>query len=470
MQRIAFGDITMKRTGREGGISLSFREKIELSRLLDRLNVSVIELPVIDQPKNDALLVKAVATCVKHSAVAVQVMPDEESITCTWASLKEARKPRLQLCAPMSAVQMEYFWHVKPKEMLTRVDSAIRRCKSLCDDVEFVAEDASRSEMSFLRSAIQTAISAGATTITLCDTAGQLMPDTVGTLLHDALDGLEGVEGVRIGMLCSDSLYMAVACAVSAVRAGATEIKVASESCGVTRLDEMAAVLQAQSGLLEADSEIRMSEIKRITSQIERLCRGGSGKGPEEGNLATDESFILSQHDNREVVLSAIEKLGYVLSEEDRGKVYEAFTRIAAHKEHVTAHELDSIVASVAMQVPSTYRLSNYVINCGNVISASAHMKLQKEDSLLEGICIGDGPIDASFKCIEQILGRHYELDDFQIQAVTEGREAMGETIVRLRYGGKVYSGRGISTDIVGAGIHAYLNAVNKIVYEEAEA
>ena len=175
-------------------------------------------------------------------------------------------------------------------------------------------------------------------------------------------------------------------------------------------------------------------------------------------------------HDDLAAISKAVEKLGYTLSDEDNAKVYEAFQAIAAKKENVSARELDTIVASVALQVPPTYQLDKYVINCGNAISASAHIRLIKEGSVLEGICLGDGPIDAAFMSIEQVIGHHYELDDFQIQSVTEGREAMGETVVRLRSGGKLYSGRGISTDIVGASIRAYLSALNKIVYEEAEA
>ena len=119
------------------------------------------------------------------------------------------------------------------------------------------------------------------------------------------------------------------------------------------------------------------------------------------------------------------------------------------------------------MQVPSTYKLDTYVVTSGNSISATAHIKLIKNDEIIEGVYMGDGPIDAAFQTIEKITGCHYELDDFQLQAVTEGREAMGQTIVKLRAGGKVYSGSGISTDIVGAGIKAYLSALNKIVYEE---
>ena len=162
--------------------------------------------------------------------------------------------------------------------------------------------------------------------------------------------------------------------------------------------------------------------------------------------------------------------LGYDLSEEDGPKVYEAFTRIASRKERVGARELDAIIASAALQVPPTFRLENYVINSGNSISATCHMQLRRDDKLLESVCLGDGPVDAAFLAIEQIVGCHYELDDFQIQSVTEGREAMGETVVRLRAGGKIYSGRGISTDIIGSSIRAYISAVNKIVYEEGEA
>ena len=147
-------------------------------------------------------------------------------------------------------------------------------------------------------------------------------------------------------------------------------------------------------------------------------------------------------------------------------KVYAAFLRIA-DKKNVGEKELDAIVASAALQVPPTYTLESYVINSGNVITATAQVKLLKQGKTLSGFAVGDGPIDAAFLAIEQIIGHHYELDDFQIQAVTEGREAMGSALVRLREDGKLYSGKGISTDIIGASIHAYLNALNKIVYEE---
>ena len=146
---------------------------------------------------------------------------------------------------------------------------------------------------------------------------------------------------------------------------------------------------------------------------------------------------------------------------------YEAFKKIAERRDVITSKELDTIVASAAMQVPSTYRVANYVINCGNIITATANLELEKDGEKVRGVGVGNGPIDAAFLAIEQVIGHHYELDDFQVQAVTEGKEAMGSALVKLRSGGRLYSGNGISTDIIGAAIRAYVNALNKIMYEE---
>ncbi|MBQ7035433.1 MAG: 2-isopropylmalate synthase, partial [Clostridia bacterium] len=152
--------------------------------------------------------------------------------------------------------------------------------------------------------------------------------------------------------------------------------------------------------------------------------------------------------------------------EEDDGKIYEEFKRVIAKKETIGARELEAIIASSAMQVPSTFHVVNYVVNSGNIITATANLTLEKDGEQLHGVSTGDGPIDAAFHAIEQIVGHHYELDDFQVHAVTKGREAVGSALIRLRANGKLYSGNGVSTDIIGACIRAYVNALNKIVYE----
>ena len=467
MKQIRISDITMKQTGTD--ISLSFKEKIELSKLLDKLGVSVIELEPIVSAKIDALRIKSVAAAVKDSIIAVPVALNAESVQLTWNALKEARKARLQVCAPVSPVQMEYLFHKKPDAMLASIRDTITDCCRVCADVEFVADDATRSDVSFLYEAVRTAISAGAKTVTVCDTAGAMLPNEFTAFIRDLYANIPELKDVVLGVSCSDNLSMADSCAIAAVRYGAGEIKAAAYRQNLVSLPNVAKVLSAKGEFYNATCTVKTTIMKRITSQIAWMCQTGRSKtSPFDNGVQEDDgSLYLTSHDDLSAVMKVASQLGYDLSEEDGAKVYEAFKPIAAKKEKVGAKELDAIVASAAMQVPPTYKLASYVVTSGNTISATAHLKLHKQEKIVEGVSLGDGPIDAAFLAIEQITGHHYELDDFQIQSVTEGREAMGQTVVKLRSEGKVYSGRGISTDIVGASILAYINALNKIVYEE---
>ena len=470
MKNIRISDVTMKQ--RAGEFSLSFKEKIELAKLLDKLGVSVIELEGISQPKIDGLRIKSIAMAVQNSTLAVPVQLNEESVQQVWSALRVAKKPRLQVCAPVSSVQMEYLFHKKPDAMCAAIADTVAACRALCADVEFVADDATRSDMAFLAQVVAAAVTAGATTVTLCDTAGSMLPDEFADFI-DRICGLSPLpEGVSLGVSCSNGLSMADSSVIAAVRKGATEIKAAAYSIDTASLANVSRVISARGDSFGASCPVRITQLGRIVNQITWMCQTGRSKNsPFDNGVREDDSGIyLTAHDDLTGVMKAVERLGYDLSEDDALKVFEAFRSIAAKKETVTVKELDAIVASAAMQVPSAYVLDTYVINSGNTISSTAHLKLKKNDQLLEGVCIGDGPIDAAFLAIESITGQHYELDDFQIQSVTEGREAMGQTVVKLRSGGKLYSGRGISTDIVGASIHAYISALNKIVYEEEEA
>ena len=467
MNQIRISDVTMKQTG--SSISLSFKEKIELSKLLDKLGVSVIELEPIESRKMDSLRIKSVAAAVQESILAVPVALNEESVETTWNALKEAKKPRLQVCAPVSPVQMEYLFHKKPDAMLAAIGATITACRKVCGDVEFVADDATRSDTAFLYEAVRTAIAAGARTVTVCDTAGAMLPNEFTAFIRELYANVPELKDVCLGVSCSDGLSMADSCAIAAVRYGAGEIKAAAYRLDVASLSNVTRVLSAKGEFYNATCSVRTTNMKRITDQIAWMCQTGRSKtSPFDNGVQEDDgSLWLTAHDDLSAVMKAVTRLGYDLSEEDGAKVFEAFHVIAAKKEKVSAKELDVIVASAAMQVPPTYVMDSYVVTTGNVVSATAHLKLRKGDRMLEGVSLGDGPIDAAFLAIEQITGHHYELDDFQIQSVTEGREAMGQTLVKLRSEGKVYSGRGISTDIVGSGILAYINALNKIVYEE---
>ena len=467
MKQIIISDATMKQISES--FSLSFKEKIELAKLLDKLGVDVIELEGIVNARIDSLRIKSIATAVIDSAVAAPVEMNDDSIEETWCALKVAKKPRLQVSSPTSAVQIEYLFHKKPDAMINDIAKAVTKCASLCPDVEFIANDATRSEQSYLTLALKTAIDAGATTVTLADTAGNMFPNELSDFIALQYEMLPELKNVKLGICTSNALSMAEACAISAINAGAMQVRAAAYPIDFAPLANIARILAAKSDSLNVSCNIHTAQLTRITEQVGRMCQSDKKATFFSASEDGETDISLTAHDDLCAVSLAITKLGYDLSEDDIAKVYNAFKQIAEKKEKVGLKELDAIVASSAMQVPETYKLDTYVITSGNTISATAHIKLIKNGQILEGVYIGDGSIDAAFQAIEKIVGRHYELDDFQLQAVTEGREAMGQTVVKLRSGAKVYSGKGISTDIVGAGIQAYLSALNKIIYEEVE-
>ena len=466
MEEVRISDVTMKALGGQ----LSFKEKIELAKLLDRLGASVIELEGIESAKVDALRVKSVATAVKESVVAVPVALTKDGADAVWNALKDAKKPRLQVVTPTSTVQMEYICHKKPDAMLALIRELVAYCREKCADVEFVADDATRADAEYLASALNAAIEAGATTVTVCDTAGAMLPREFAAFFENLYETIPALRTVSVGVACSDALAMADACAMTAVLRGAREVKASAYPTDGVSLANIAKVLTAKGEGVGVRVGVRTTEMKRVVGQIARMFDSG-GNTPYDGFGSDDNAGLtLSQHDDKAAVLQTVAKLGYDLSEEDGEAVWQAFQRIARHKEEIGARELDAIVASAAMQVPATYEVKSYVINTGSGITAMAHLKLEKKGRELESVTLGDGPIDAAFLALEQATGRHCEMDDFQIRTVTEGHEAMGETVVRLRSNGKLYPGRGISTDIVGASIRAYVNALNKIAYEEGEA
>ena len=468
MDKVRISDITMKQTGK--GFSLSFKEKLEIPKLLDRLGVSIIEIEGITQPKVDALRIKSIASTIKDSVIAVPVELNEESVELTWNALKEARFPRLQVVASVSPVQMEYLYHKKPNVMMQAIVDTVNACHAKTDDVEFIAEDATRSDRTFLFDAITAAVEAGAKTITVCDATGAMLPDECSTFLDDLYENVPDLKYVTVGISCSDNLAMADACAIAAIKHGVREIKASAYPVDTVSLPNISRLLATKGDAFHVFCTVKTTEMKRMIRQIAWMCETNRSKNSPFDNGVQDyvEESLLNSHDDMTAVLKAVEKLGYDLSEEDGANVWEAFQNIAARKDQISSKELDTIVASFAMQVPAAYQLESYSITTSNTSSSMAHMKMKKDDKSLEGVALGDGPIDAAFLALEHIVGCHYELDDFQIRSVTEGREAMGETIVKLRSNGKLYSGRGTSTDIVGSSILAYISAVNKIVYEEA--
>lgn len=463
MKNLIISDMTLKQAS--GIYDLSFKEKIEIAKLLDRLNVSVIELAAVSGSKVDDVLVRTISSCVKNSTVCLPVSLSDGAAKA-YELVKNAKKARLQVSVPMSTVQMEYICHKKPAAVIEMIGAVVAEAKALCEDVEFVAVDATRSEKEFLPKALVAAIEAGATTITLCDNAGETTTDEFITFINGLKNDVPALCNVNLAISASNELGMAVSTILAAVKAGVDEIKTASCKCDLASLESVLKILRARGDSLGACCDVSFTEFGRASRQIEWICEGKTSANTSGVSSDAEESYTLNEFADMKTVSDTVVSLGYDLSEEDMQKVYEEFKRAAA-KKSINLRELDAIVASSAMQVPATYKLVSYVINSGNVISSTANILLEKDGKSLAGVCIGDGPIDAAFLAIEQILGHHYELDDFRIQSVTEGREAIGNAIVKLKSDGKVYSGNGLSTDIIGASIRAYISAVNKIVFEQ---
>ncbi len=469
MKKITIADATLREGSRRGELALSFKEKLEIAKLLDNLNVDIIEAaPVVDE-KIDTLVLRTISPLLKNSILSCPVGSSVEEADRAFSSISAAKKPRLLVSLPVSTVQMEYLCHKKPAAMLELIGSLTAHCASICNDVEFAAVDATRAEKDYLFEAVKAAIANGAKTVTLCDTAGALLPSEFKALINELYEAVPELKNVSLCAECSNALDMANACVFSCIGAGATQIKTCVGSAALPSLESVMKALQVKGHTLDVSYDVNSMAINSSASKILRITNTKhnenspfeNGVGGSAGNVLLDSTADIAK------VSKAIVTLGYELSEDDTAKVYEAFTGLAS-KRQIGSKELDAIVATVAHQVPPTYRLQSYVINSGNIISSTANIVLEKGNRTLKAVAMGDGPIDAAFLSIEQVIGHHYELDDFQIQSVTEGREAMGEALVKLRSNGKVYSGKGISTDIIGASIVAYLNALNKIVYEES--
>ena len=467
MRNLVINDITL--CSGEAAEILSFREKVQAARLLGKMQISQFTLPLMKNQKADALLARTVASVIGDSVLCAHITPDGSDAAEVYASISAAANKKLALALPMSQAQLEFFYHLKPAKAIETVQAGISAARALCDNVEFVTEDALRSDYAILTGCINAAIQAGATTVTLCDPEGYALPGEMIAFINGLKADVPALENITLGLHCSDACGLALATALEALQAGVSQINVCTYGKQAPNTAAMLAILSQREEKLSVCTGVLYTEAKTCAAGAARLFdKKASGKDTAVIQ-AESESLALDASADKHTVLAEIAKLGYTLSAEDANRVFEEFKSIAQSKTLGT-RELDTIVAAVAMQVPSTYKLITYVINSGNTFSSSAHITVEKGEKTLQAISLGDGPIDAAFKALEQIVGHHYELDDFQIHAVTEGREAVGSALVKLRSGDKLHAGQGISTDIIGASIRAYLDALNKIVYEEGRA
>ncbi len=462
MRKISTTDITLKKLSEAREVALLFREKTAIASCADALGLDAVELAPIKNLREDTIIYKTIAKNVANAVLTIPAGFSKEEAENAWECVKEAAKPRLQIELPVSTVQMEYTYHLKSDKMLAKIGELVAAAKALCEDVEFSALDATRADADFLIAAAVAAEENGAGMITICDDAGVSLPGDIAELTEKVKAAIH----VPLYVQVSDRIHMGTAAAVAAIESGADGIKCAMAGDDVLLTGEFADVIRtcgAQIGVeANLDNTKIHASIDDMLASIHHEAYQADAEVSEKKKLLLDSESTIAQ------VAQATRLLGYDLSDSDLGNVHKALMQVCEKKDTVGAKELEALVASTAMQAPSTYHLESYTTSSSNITASMSHVSLSCNGESMSGVSTGEGPIDSAFRAIEQCIGYHYELDDFQVQSVTEGKEALGSAVVRLRNNGKLYSGTGISTDIVAASIRAYINALNKIVFEEA--
>ena len=465
MKNILISDVTLRELKKSEAFFLGFKEKLEIAKKISELKADAIELcPVSD--KADEILVKTICACIGKTVVACEAGYTIEEVEKHYGLISGAKNKRLLISIPVSPVQIEYVLNKKPKAVLELLRELTEKAASLCGDVEVSFEDATRAEQSFLEAAVKTAILSGAKTVTLNDTEGSMLPSEFGQFIKSVFAAVPEMSDVELAVSISDSYSMANASIYSAIEAGASKVKLSAMGrLSVPTIESFIKSMEVIGAKKGYCSNLNRTGALRIIKQIAQLAADKSAFTAF-GNVVGEKDSVISKDISQVEFRELIDKLGYSLAEEDFSKVFSEFARLSDKKE-VRLKELDVIIANTALQVPETYALKNFSVSVSNISTAMAGVTLSFEGKDKSGISFGNGSIDAALLAIESITGRHFDLDDFEVTAVTEGKEAMGQTVIKLRSDGRVYSGRGISTDIVGASIRAYVNALNKIVYEE---
>jgi len=504
-KKVVIFDTTLRDGEQSPGMSMNLKEKLEIAKQLERMGVDVIEAGFASSSKGDFKSVKSIAETVKNCTVASLARASESDIDAAWDAIKAAAAPRIHLFIATSDLHLKYKLKMSRDEVLETVVQMVRRAAGYCPDVQFSAEDATRSDMDFLEKVVRAAVGAGAKTINLPDTVGYTTPDEHEAFFKEIRKRVPEMKNVVASAHCHDDLGLAVANSLAAVLGGARQIECAvngiGERAGNAALEEIVMALYVRKNQFNVEMGVDTTEITRSSTLLSRITgikvqpnKAIVGENAfaheagihQHGVLANAETYeimtpasvglkennlVLGKHSGKHAFQDRLYELGYTLNDEELTEAFKRFKKLADSKKRVYDKDIEAIAQKESVQVPKTYTLVSYVINSGNTITSTATVSMTKNDKQFERVAIGTGPIDASFKAINKIIGHQLELDDYQISAVSEGEDAQGDARVVLRNEkGRTYLGRGLSTDIIEASISAYINAINKMYYQEKEA
>ncbi|HCX64035.1 MAG TPA: 2-isopropylmalate synthase [Eubacteriaceae bacterium] len=497
-KEIVFFDTTLRDGEQSPGCSMNNKEKLQLAKQLERMQVDVIEAGFAASSQGDFESVQSIANEIKHSGVAVLARAVKGDIEKGWEAVKNAAHPRIHTFIATSDIHMKYKLKMEPEEVIKRAKEMVAYASSLAPEVEFSAEDATRSDPKFLAQIFDEVIKAGAKVINIPDTVGYTTPDEYYRFITEIKNNSTELDRATISVHCHNDLGLAVANTLAAARAGATQFECTvngiGERAGNAAMEELVMILDTRKDYFDYDYNIKTEEIMKTSNLLSRITGvhvqpnkaivGANAFAHESGihqhgminNQKTYEimspekiglsrsKMVLGKHSGRHAFKEKIEALGYELEKEQLDAAFQQFKELADKKKKVYDRDIEAIVAKRAIEVQETYKLVRYVINSGNTITSTAAVTLENGKGPFEKVAIGDGPVDASFNAIVKFLNMPVVLEDYNLQAVTEGADALGEATVKISYEGRMYTGRGLSTDIVESSIHAYLGAVNKIL------
>lgn len=491
-------DTTMRDGEQSPGATMTPQEKIEVARQLAKMGVDIMEAGFPAASPGDFDAVKNIAETIKGSTICGLARTNEKDIDAAYGAIKGAEAARIHTFIATSPVHMEFKLRKTPDQVVEQAVAAVRRAKGYISDVEFSAEDATRSNWDFLCRIFGAAIEAGATTINIPDTVGYTVPEEYARMITYVRENTPGIENVVISVHCHDDLGMATANTLTAIAAGARQAEVTingiGERAGNTSLEEVVMALRTRKDFYEGvDTRIDSRQLvnsSRLVTHVTGMMvqpnkaivgvnafaheagihQDGMLKNRETYEIMTPESvgweqtrLVLGKHSGRAGFKSRIKELGYTdLSDEKMEELYHRFIGLTDRKKVVTNADLSAIVEEDLQYDPEVFTLAGWRAHSGSDGRAEAWVKLNVGDDEREASAGGNGQIDALFGAIDRLIGRECELDVFHVDAVTPGEDAQGAVSVRVKFGDQVYNGRGVATDIVEASVRAYLMAVNR--------
>ena len=484
---------------------MNLKEKLEMANQLDKLGVDIMEAGFAIASPGDFASVKSIAKSIKNSSVASLARALTKDIDAAAEALKEAKFPRIHTFIATSDIHMAYKLKMTPEQVLEQAREMVKYAKKYCSDIEFSAEDASRSNPEFLYKVFEAVIQAGATTINVPDTVGYTSPEEFAALIRGIKQNVPSIDKAIISVHCHNDLGLAVANSLAAIGAGAMQIECTvngiGERAGNAALEEVVMNLNTRKDLYGLETKINTKEIyktSRLLSSItgvrvqpNKAIVGENAFAHESGihqhgmlanketyEIMTPESIglsenklVLGKHSGRHAFEDKVVSMGYELDDDALTKAFEEFKVLADKKKEITDRDIEALVCRKVIQVPEYYKLDRFVINSGNTITTTSSMRLlTKTGHVLEEVVSSyDGPIDASYKAIDRLVGKKFMLEDFVINAVTGGTDAQGEVNVKIKNKDHVYNGHGVSMDIVEASILAYISAINSMLYDQEE-